>query len=244
MKPPTNLHNHHHADDLLEDYLLGTISAADALWMQAHLERCPRCRAELEPLMGAVQALPFAAHDPGVQMSDDLWNRIERSTSSQPSPTVVPDPPVSKIRLLPPTRMTARPWLMIAALIVVSLLGGAIFGAGLSQVSDNEGDAQQIAIQFTDPEITATGELRYLPEEQVFVLEVAGMPEPPSGYVYQAWLIEEGEPIPAGVMMNPETGELACVGDRDAFDTFAITIEPGPLGRPAPTSDPLLVASL
>jgi hypothetical protein len=44
--------------------------------------------------------------------------------------------------------------------------------------------------------------------------------------------------------MDPTTGEMATTGDRDAYQTFAITVEQGPLGNPAPTSDPIIVASL
>ena len=253
MKSPTDLHNHHHADDLLEDYILGTLPAGYADWMQAHLESCPRCQAEFAPLIAGVQALPFAAPEPDVRMSDDLWDRIERSISSSPGaaqpgpivPLVVDrDQPASNVRSLPPSRMTPRQWMTIAALMLVSLLGGTLLGQVLPQFdSDEEIEGQQIAIQFTDPSITATGELRYLPDEQVFVLDVTGMPELPEGYVYQAWLIDENAPIPVGVM-RAESGEIASAGDRNAFETFAITVEDGPLGNPAPTSDPILVASL
>jgi anti-sigma-K factor RskA len=253
VKSPTDLHNHHHADDLLEDYILGTLPAGYAEWMQAHLESCPRCQAEFAPLVAGVQALPFAAPEPDVRMSDDLWDRIERSISSSPgaaqprpiaAPVVESGQPVAPVRSLPQARMTPRQWMMVAALMLVSLLGGTLLGQVLPQFDDGEEiEGQQIAIQFTDPSITATGKLRYLPDEQVFVLDVTGMPELPEGYVYQAWLIQGDEPVPVGVM-RAESGEIASAGDRDAFETFAITVEEGPLGNPEPTSDPILVASL
>jgi hypothetical protein len=132
---------------------------------------------------------------------------------------------------------------MVAALMVLSLVTGAVIGQVLPRIGDDGPESQQIEIQFTDPNITATGALRYLPEEQVFVLEVTGMPEPPAGFVYQAWLIDGNAPIPVGVM-NTESGELASAGNRDQFQTFAITVEAGPLGSAAPTSEPILVAAL
>jgi hypothetical protein len=142
-----------------------------------------------------------------------------------------------------PTRFSTRQWLMVAALMLVSLIGGALLGQALPQFAEDEPQAQQIAIQFTDPDITATGELRYLPDEQIFVLTVNDMPEAPEGYVYQAWLIQGDEKIPAGVM-NTDQGEIASVGNRSQFDTFAITVEPGPLGNHSPSSEPILVAPL
>jgi hypothetical protein len=244
---------HQHADELLEDYLFGTLPAEDSAWVAAHLETCERCSAEVERLMLAVQALPFAAPEPDVAMSDDLWSRIEQSILAPPESALdrdafvplpdganVPDAREDRSRL---RALPGRQWLMIAALLVVSLLAGAVLGQALPRFGDDQPEPDRIAIQFTDPSITATGELRYFPDEQVFVLEVTGMPEPPEGYVYQAWLIDESAPIPVGVM-NPDSGEFASAGDRDAFQTFAITVEPGPLGNAEPTSDPILVAPL
>jgi anti-sigma-K factor RskA len=247
---------YHHADDLLEDYLLGTLSAEDSAWVREHIHTCAQCQAEVESLMGAIQALPFAAPDPEVAMSDDLWSRIERSvapsaTVSAGRDTFVPLPDVSHaqgtgLRSLVSPRtsgLQGRQWMMVAALMALSLLTGGVLGWALTSLGDDEPEADRIAIQFTDPSITATGELRYLPEEKVFVLEMTGMPEPPDGYVYQAWLIDEDAPVPVGVM-DTDSGEFASSGDRDAYQTFAITVEAGPLGNAAPTSDPILVAPL
>jgi len=229
---------------LLEGYALGTLSAGDAAWMRAHLETCAQCRAELDSLAPALQALPFAAPEPDVALSDDLWSRIEQGILHAP-PTAAPSRPrpAPVPRQAPPTRLAPRQWLMVAALMVLSLVGGTVLGQLLPRFGEEDVQGQQIAIQFTDPSITATGELRYLPEEQVFVLNVTGMPEPPAGHVYQAWLIDEGGPVPAGVM-DADSGELASAANRSAYQTFAITVEPGPLGNPAPTTEPILVAQL
>lgn len=252
VKQSSDALHHEAAEELLEDYALGTLSDADRARMDAHVESCPICKEELAPLMNAVQALAFAAPEPGVEMSDETWNRIAKGISradiGMSDPTFVPlhDEPI--VWNLPPagsqpTRMTPRQWLLVAALMLLSLIGGTILGQVLPQLGDEESDVQQIAIQFTDPSITATGELRYLPDEGIFLLSVNDMPAAPEGYVYQAWLIQGDAKIPAGVM-NTEQGEIASVGDRSQFDTFAITVEPGPLGTETPTSEPILVAPL
>ena len=72
-------HDHERADELLEAYLLGTLPAADAAWMQVHIARCARCQAELGELLPAAQALPFAAPEPPVTLSDTVWYRIEQA---------------------------------------------------------------------------------------------------------------------------------------------------------------------
>lgn len=242
-------HDHNRAEDLLEDYLLGTLPAGDSAWMDAHIRECPHCAEEIGPLLPAVQALPFSSPEPEVAMSDDLWNRIERAVSTprnQEAPAFIPLPndasqPRDEVTR---HRWTARQYIALAAVALVSLLGGTILGQVLPRfLGDNEPAEQLIQIEFTDPDVAASGELRYLPDEQVFVLEVTGLPELPEGQVYQAWLIDGSGPVPVGVIGN-NAEELATTGNREAFQTFAITVEQGPLGNPQPTSDPIMVASL
>lgn len=258
MKSEHDLHNHNHyhyhyyAEELLEDYALGTLSAENTEWVRQHLESCTSCQHTLAPMMAVTQALAFATPDPDVPMSDDLWGRIEHAISQPGTRAAAPDTSPSNIHPLPlplplsppPPRIRPRQWLTVAALMVLSLIGGTLLGQVLPQFSnEDEITGQQIAIEFTDPNIAASGVLRYLPDQQVFVLEVDGLAPPPEGFVHQAWLIDEAGPIPAG-LMDPERGEVASVGDRDGFQTFAITIEPGPLGNAAPTTEPILVAQL
>jgi hypothetical protein len=131
----------------------------------------------------------------------------------------------------------------VAALMLVSLVSGVVLAQALPQLGNDEPASQEIALQFTGTDVTATGVLRYLPDQHVFVLQVDGLTPPPEGFVHQAWLIGEAGPVPAG-LMDTERGEVAAVGVIDQYQTFAITTEPGPLGNEAPTTDPILVASL
>lgn len=248
MTSPTGLHPDHYADELLEDYLLGTLSGEATAWMHTHLETCPRCQAEVEPLLGAVQALPFSAPEPQVPVSDDLWDRIERSISTSPGGTgsagpTAPASPPSNLRSFPVNQWAPRAWLMVAALMLLSLVSGAVLARALPQLGNDEPASQEFAIQFTGEDVTATGVLRYLPEQQVFVLQVDGLTPPPEGFVHQAWLIGDEGPVPAG-LMDTERGEVAAVAAIDQYQTFAITTEPGPLGNEAPTTEPILVAPL
>jgi len=245
--PTGTQHDHNRAEDLLEDYLLGTLTADNAAWMEAHVRECPQCQAEIGQLFPAVQALPFSAPEPDVPMSDDLWDRIERSVSGPTleEPDFIPLSPDGFVPVKEPSRpWGAREWLAIAAAALVFLLGGTVLGQVMPQfIGDDPPEEQVFALQFTDPDITASGALRYLPDEQVFVLEVTGLPELPEGQVYQAWLIDGSGPVPVGVM-GADADELATAGNREAYQTFAITVEQGPLGNPAPTSNPIILASL
>lgn len=236
-------HDHNRADDLLGDYLLGTLPDADARWMRAHIATCPTCQAELAALLPAVQALPFAAPEPPVARGDGVWYRIEQSILRDNAGAVAPAPaPIPLRRDHDARRFSGRQWLLVAALMLLSLIGGTVLGQALPPFGA-EDEGETIAIRITDPSISATGELRYLPDEGVFILRVDNMPAPPPGMVYQAWLIDNGNPVPVGVM-NPALGEFASAGNPEAFQTFALTVESGPLGSDAPTSDPVLVATL
>jgi hypothetical protein len=126
--------------------------------------------------------------------------------------------------------------------MLLSLAAGVLLGQGGPWFGDNDAEeSREIAVAFTDP--AASGTLRYLPDEQVLVFDAEALPPLAEGQVYQAWLIRGDTPVSAGIL-DPEQAALASVADIAAWDAFAVTIEQGPLGSPAPTSDPILVASL
>ena len=89
----------------------------------------------------------------------------------------------------------------------------------------------------------ATGEVHYMPQQGVLMLDVKDLPPLPEGYVYEVWLIGEGNPVPAGVFADA-SAQHAVAADRSQFTTLAITREPGPLGTAAPTGEIYATASL
>jgi predicted ribosomally synthesized peptide with SipW-like signal peptide len=71
-------------------------------------------------------------------------------------------------------------------------------------------------------------------------LEMRGLPAPPAGYVYEAWIIPPGQPpVPAGTTASGQA-QLPLTGQVQGA-TVAITLEQAP-GVNAPTSPPLLAA--
>jgi anti-sigma-K factor RskA len=104
--------------------------------------------------------------------------------------------------------------------------------------------AETIALAPTDAAPGARGEVTYLPQDDLFILDVRDLPPLEPDQVYEVWLIgEDGVPAPAGVFDQP-TDQHAIVADRDRYDTLAITAEPGPLGTEAPTGEIVATASL
>ncbi len=88
---------------------------------------------------------------------------------------------------------------------------------------------------------SASGTITYLPAQQQAVIVVNGLPPLAPGQVYQLWLITGTNVQPSTVFLTPTT---AVQANLPQFQIAAITIEPGPLGSTAPTTDPIVTANL
>jgi hypothetical protein len=103
--------------------------------------------------------------------------------------------------------------------------------------------AETIALAPTDAAPDASGEVTYLPQDKLLMLDVRDLPPLEPDQVYEVWLIGAEGPVPAGTFDQP-TDQHAVVADRDLYDTLAITAEPGPLGTEAPTGEIVATAPL
>ena len=268
-----DIHNHDRADILLDDYVMGTLSDSDLAWMDAHIASCSVCQREIPALLEGTYALAWSPEDPPVEMSADLWDRIEAGLAPPPPAVEQPDfattwvkPSVEDVQPVIPldlgdtaqdhsnrprrsssTSRWAQPqyrWLAAAAIVLIVVGVAAIVGRSLWW-ADEGAPAQEIALHDADGNLIANSvaNLEYLPDEQRFVLHMDDMPEAPDGQIYQAWLIAGEVPTPVGIV-DPATGEFEVEGDRSAFDAFAITVEPGPDESELPTTNPIVVAPL
>jgi anti-sigma-K factor RskA len=79
-------------------------------------------------------------------------------------------------------------------------------------------------------------------------LETRGLPRPGTGRVYQVWLMKKGaqDPQPTDALFTVSRDGTASVdvpGDIDDVQAVLVTEEPDG-GSPAPTSEPIIAASL
>jgi len=251
-----DIHDHDHAETLLGDYVMGTTTPEDQAWMDQHIATCEQCQEELPDLLDALAALPFGAEEPPVALRDEVWNRIEATIAAQdapgpandgvnPGPVSAPPPEVEMRRSPQHHEQTlSNRWLIGVAAVLAVIILGAVLAQVLPGFGGDDDKAESIAFAFTDESISANGDLEYFPGEQKFEFSSTNMPDLDGGQVYQAWLIKGDEPPVPGGVMDPETGKLEISGDRAAYDTFAVTVEPGPEGSTTPTSDPVLTAPL
>ena len=165
-----------------------------------------------------------------------------RRTTSEP--LSIDDARVARNPLLGPL------WTKIAAALAVVLIGSLIaWNFSLRGNDDAEGRVVgQFATTADAPSADSGGDIRYLPDRDIIVLEMHDLPALAEGEVYQLWLITgEDAPAPAVTFVpSPIAGAetiVAFAANPDQFDVLAITLEPGPIGSIEPTTKPILVAS-
>jgi hypothetical protein len=114
----------------------------------------------------------------------------------------------------------------------------AAFGALVVwQSGDDSAPAQATAV--LTGEAAGNIELSWTEPAGVLTLRASDLPPVGDDRVYQLWLITDDAVLSAGVFRPEESGEAdaefpIAVGDASAF---AVTIEPGPSGSPAATTE-------
>lgn len=244
---------HDQLSDLLAAAAFGSPSQAELAELEAILEHNPEARAEYASLLALAADLALIPDErtPSAGLRDRLEQAVTAGVSTPPSlapapkasaapqPTALPAPsevPGNVRSLRPAYRIAA------AAAIVLALVGGILVDRFILQPEDD--GMQEIAYDLTLPvEVPdLAAELLYDPDTEVFMLKTENMPSAPEGQVYQIWLIDhESVPHSMGVM---SANDFAMTANRANYAAFAITLEPGPLGSPGPTSDPFFVAPL
>lgn len=89
---------------------------------------------------------------------------------------------------------------------------------------------------------SARGAVLFDPASGQATLVASGLPVLPAGQVYEAWVIADGVPVPAGLFASDASGPTVhpVTAPARGARTFAVTIEPAG-GTPAPTG-PMVLA--
>ena len=261
MEPNLTLTRHTVTRDLLGAFALGTVDAEEAATVGAHLATCAECQAEIAGLWTAVDVLRKTVEplDPPPALRDRIADGILAEATSpapaspapsaapalEPVPTLAPVSPAPE-PIRPPASFWSRatPWMAAAAILLLLSAGLLVWNLRLREQIAAAPVTETIALAPTDAAPNARGEVTYLPQDDLFILDVRGLPPLEADQVYEVSLIrEDGVPAPAGVFDQP-TDQHAIVADRVQYETLAITAEPGPLGTDAPTGEIVATASL
>lgn len=237
--------------ELLGAYALGAVNAEEAAAVRAYLASSPDAQAELTELLAAVALLPELAEplEPPPGLRDRISAAVLAETpEAPPVPPAAPLPtvaPVAPEPIRPPDSFWSRatPWAAAAAALLLLSAGLLFWNLQLRDQLSGQTPPQVIALAPTDAAPGASGEVRYIPDERLFFVDVRDLPPLPEGKVYEVWLIGEGGPVPAGTF-DQSTDQHAIVADRAQYQTLAITAEPGPLGTESPTGEIVATAAL
>ncbi len=239
--------DHARWEDSAGAYALGALADAERAGFEAHLEACEACRAELDELLVAAEALPAAAPPmvPPPALKARLMAEVEREAALLAAAGPQADRPV------PPPRARRRSWrewfgvpagavaaLACAALVVGLGAGGVLFGGG-------EGMHK---VPFAPSGAAASAKVELEVRDDGATLVARNLPAPRNGRVYQVWLMRRGKkaPEPTSTLFTPRSDGSATAsvpGKLSDVDAVLVTSEP-PGGSDAPSESPLLQAKM
>ncbi len=230
-------------DDLKEAYALGALSEEERREVEYYLGEGPELHAEVDDLESTANLLALTPqeHEPSPELRRELLRRI----SSSPEAISAAGPSTRQNRL---RRLFGPGGLAAAAALALVTIGMFAWNASLqeeNQTLQGELQGQQThALQSTGTAQEVRGEVVRLGDERA-VLVAEDLPSPPEGETYQAWILREDMPEPAGLFEPNDTGAAAAPleGSIEGADAVAVTVEPSG-GSSSPTSDPLMTATI
>jgi anti-sigma-K factor RskA len=238
---------------LLGAFALGAVDEDEEAAVRAYLVTSAEAREELAELMAATDALALTAEP--MAPPPALRERISAAVLAEAGPAAPPPTPKAAppappappapvpIRRTAPVWSLSTPWAAAAAALLLVAVGLLLWNMQLREQLASTPTPQVVALAGTDAAPNARGEVRYLPDERLFYIDVRDLPPLAEGHVYEVWLIGDQGTVPAGVF-DQSTAQHAVVADRSQFTTLAITVEPGPIGTDAPTGEIVATATL
>lgn len=186
-------------------YLAGEAS----LEQMDHLESCAECRAERAAL-------------------DDTREVLDDEATWAGPPSQLEERVVAIIAGMPATSERAGParrrwWWGAAAGIAAAIVALAVWALAPDSAPDWE-----VPIPGTAEAPLATGVVKGWNEDAGtrVLLEVAGLPQAPAGWVYEMWFTRDEVHISAGTFTSADSPELWVGVSRGDFPRLWITLEP------------------
>jgi anti-sigma factor RsiW len=227
-----------HRDDA-GAYLLGALEPAEQAAFERHLAGCHECRAEVEELRLAVNALPRSVepYAPSPALKRSLMEAVREDGQPERAPL---------LERLGLTRLFGggfRPALAAGVAAVALIVG---IGVGTQVGGDDSG--HRVIAGVVDrsrvPQATAT---ITLPKEGTgpAQLRVTGMPPPKRGQVYEIWL-KRGDQLQPGPLFNTDAGGSgagAIPDDLEGVSAVLVTRE-STGGAKMPSEAPIISARL
>ena len=227
--------------ELTAGYALDALDPEERSAYEAHLPGCAHCQQELASFWQTTEALAVAASGPAPSAA--LRERILADVRAEPPQNVVP---------LESRRRRTVPVLgAVAAVAAVVALALGLWGSSLSGDLDETRAAlareRAASAIVADPGARtvdlATGNGRLVVDANGrAALVLTNLGPAPSGKTYQAWVIEDDNPISAGIFPGEDGFDVVLVdGDVADGEVVAVTVEKAG-GAETPTMPPLVTS--
>jgi anti-sigma-K factor RskA len=249
--------SHDEASDLLGAYALDAVDGEEFTELEAHLETCPRCRAELDSLRDVAAAMGNSVEPP----PEGLWSQIavrlpelQGDREPPPMPRLVGEgdspfrSPAPQVGSTPRRRIT---FTTVGAIAVAAAAVAIVLGIGLVRADNkvsNLQSAQAAPSAAVTAALTAPGhqvitldagthrqqaQVVVLPSGQGYLVS-STLPALHRGRTYQLWAIEGNQPISLGLLGGSPTHAAFTMAGSTRPSRLSITAEP-PGGSVSPT---------
>jgi anti-sigma factor RsiW len=227
--------------ELTAGYALDALDPEERRSYEAHLPGCEHCQRELASFWETTEALAVAASGP--VPSSALRERILDEVRAEPPQNVVP--------FEPRRRRTAPVLGAVAAVAAVAAIAVGLWASSLSSDLDETRAAlereRRAAAIVADPgsrtvDLAAGNGRLVVGADGRAALVLNGLGPAPDGETYQAWVIEDGNPISAGIFPGEDGLDVVLLdGDVAEGETVAVTVERAG-GAETPTLPPIVAS--
>jgi anti-sigma-K factor RskA len=231
-----------HSDDAA-GWVLGSLSPEEAERFAAHLESCASCRAEIERLTDASDALLEAAplRTPPAELRDRLMAAVHAESSlfnAARDDSHAPEPIHSAGRARRRGGVLLASFATVATAIAIVVL--------LTAHNAPHQAKPRTVIGKVTPRAGARARAVVQIGPHTGTLIVTRLAAPPPGRIYQAWVIRRGSAAtPTGALFSvPRSGDTRILLPplHDVTEVI-VTAEP-PRGSPTPTLPPIVLVQL
>jgi anti-sigma factor RsiW len=196
-------------------YLLGALEPAEQASFEGHLAGCPECRADVEQLRAAADALPRSVEPfaPPPSLKRSLMEAVREDARPAREPFLA--------------RLFAgiRPQFALAgaaAVLIVAIVVG-------TQLSGGDGGQRVVTAVIDRSRVPAATATVTVPKDRggPAQLRVTGMPAPKAGQVYEIWL-KRGDQLQPGPLFNTDrsgNGAGAIPDDLQGVSAVLVTRE-------------------